>query len=106
MEGKNIIRFDDISIIQTLGDYDRIEPGETIGVKARVGDRWIGFWFNIDHMPPEEIIYALGQSLLDLAVDPFHFNLGEESITSPPLELERISPAWGGEEDDEIPVAG
>ncbi len=101
MEGKNIINFGDISIIQTL-------ELETLGVKARVGDEWIGFYFSTTGMDPEEVIYALGQSLLDLAVDPFHFRLKEDStggVMSPPLELERISPAWGGEADDEIPVA-
>ena len=131
---RNYIRLGDITIIQAInGDsgFDPLTQRETLGVKARIGNQYFGFWFETQELRPEEALYALGQSLMDFARDPFGFALAQsytpESTVFAPADFTEVSPAWeSGEvppvlsteesfgtdewvvpgDEDEIPVAG
>lgn len=113
--GKNIITFGEISIVQSMqgeAGYDPLNQREALGVKCRIGDEYYGYWFETNDMTPAQAIYALGQSLMDLAVDPMHFNLAQSFTPDGlniPIDWDRISPLWDeeeeAEEEDEISVA-
>ena len=108
---RNYIRFGDITIIQALmGDtgFDPLNQRETIGVKATVGDRYVGFWIETQKLRPEQTMYALGKMLINLAENPEDFFL-TEAFTPEPLhfvleDFEGVNSAW--EEDDEMALAG
>lgn len=128
---RNYISFGNITIIQAVDgvtSFDPLNQRETIGVRGRIGDQFLGFWFETEDLRPEEAIYALGQSLMDFAQDPFGFASAQsstpEGVVYVPADFESVSPAWeSGEvpdalsdtlfgtataegDEDEIPVAG
>ena len=105
---RHYIRFGDITIIQAdLGanGLDPLNQRTTIGVRAEIGGQHFGFWFDTSHLRPEEAIYALGQSLMDFAQDPFAYALAQsytpEGIVYAPADFESLSPSW---QSGEVPA--